>query len=73
MKKQEAINIVKWIYFTEERLEQAVKDTEYRFVRRDLDSVDLLEEIIAKENLKFFREIQFDLLRIIGLLSNDEG
>ena len=67
MKKQEAVNLIKWMYFTESRLESTLSDTEYRFVRRELDEVDLLEEILAKSNYKFFLQIERDILKIIGL------
>lgn len=67
MRKGEAISIVQYFYYMEQRLENAVRDCSYRFVRRDLDSVDLLEEIIAKERLNAFREFSADVLRILKL------
>lgn len=45
-------------------------DCSYRFVRRDLDCIDLLEEILAKENLRQFKAISADILRILKL--NDD-
>lgn len=67
MRKKEAINLIKWMYFTECRLESVLNNTEYRFVRRELDEVDLLEEIIAKSNYKFFLQMEREILKIIGL------
>lgn len=67
MKKQEAINLVQYLYVMQERLENAVNDCSYRYVRRNLDSLDLLEEIIAKERLNCFKDISFDILRILKL------
>lgn len=71
MKKQEIINLVQYLYHAEERLENAVKDCSYRYVRRDLDSLDLLEEIIAKERLNCFRDISADILHILHLNAID--
>lgn len=67
MRKNEAIEIVQYLLFMESRLENAVKDCNYRYVRRDLDSIDLLEEIIAIENKKLFETISGDILRILHL------
>ena len=67
MRKKEAISIVEYFYQKEARLEEAVRDCAYRYIRRDLDSVELLEEIIAKEHLNAFREISADVLRILDL------
>lgn len=67
MRKHEAIGIVKYLYFMQCRLDDAVKDCNYRYVRRDLDSIDLLEEIIAIENKKFFEQITGDILHILHL------
>lgn len=71
MRKQEIINLVQYLYNAEERLENAVKDCSYRYVRRDLDSLDLLEEIIAKERLNCFRDISADILYILHLNAED--
>lgn len=49
------------------RLDEAVKDCNYRYVRRELDSIDLLEEIIAIENKKLFEQITGDILHILHL------
>lgn len=67
MRKNEAVEIVQYLLFMESRLENAVKDCNYRYVRRDLDSIDLLEEIIAIENKKLFETISGDILRILHL------
>lgn len=71
MRKQEIISLVGYLYNMEERLENAVKDCSYRYVRRDLDSLDLLEEIIAKERLNCFRDISADILHILHLNAKD--
>lgn len=71
MRKQEIISLVGYLYNMEERLENAVKDCSYRYVRRDLDSLDLLEEIIAKERLNCFRDILADILHILHLNAKD--
>lgn len=67
MKKRESIDLVKYLYFMESRLLQGVEDCSYRYVRRELDSVDLLEEIIAKERLKFFYEIENSIIKILHM------
>lgn len=72
MNKQEAVNIVKYLYFLEARLSSDVDDTVLRYLRRELDSVDLLEEIIAKERLKLFYEIEADLIKILQLTNDVE-
>lgn len=56
----------------EARLEDAVRDCSYRYIRRDLDSVELLEEIIANENLKLFKGIRDDICRILKLSEEEE-
>lgn len=71
MRKQKIISLVGYLYNMEERLENAVKDCSYRYVRRDLDSLDLLEEIIAKERLNCFRDISSDILHILHLNAKD--
>ncbi len=71
MRKQEKISIVQYLYNMEERLTSALTDCNYRFVRRDLDSVDLLENIIALENLKLFHQITGDIIRILSLNDDD--
>ena len=70
MRKKEAIEIVQYLLFMESRLDNAVKDCNYRYVRRDLDSIDLLEEIIAIENKKLFETISGDILRILHLTAS---
>lgn len=71
MRKSEAISLVKYLYFTEARLLSIVNDCEYRFIRRELDSVDLLEEIIAKERLKCFYDIEADIIKILNMTSKE--
>ncbi len=71
MKKRETIDLVKYLYFMEDRLLKAVNDCNYRYVRREFDSVDLLEEIIAKERLKFFYEMENTIIKILHLSSNE--
>lgn len=72
MRKQEAISLVQYLYFMECRLDEAVKDCNYRYVRRDLDSVDLLEQIIALENKKLFEQVTADILQILHLDFKDK-
>ena len=67
MRKQERINIVEYLYHMEQRLENAVTDCAYRYIRRDIDEVELLEEMIAKTRLKAFQEFSSDILRILEL------
>lgn len=67
MRKQEHISLMQYFYNMQIRLENAVKDCSYRYIRRDLDSIDLLEEIIAKERLNAFNDIMFDILTILKL------
>lgn len=64
MRKKETISLVQYLYCTEERLEENVKLCDYRAVRRDLDSLDLLEEIIAKERLKLFQDVSSEINKI---------
>lgn len=72
MRKQERISIIEYLYHMQARLENEVNCCLYRSVRRDLDSVDLLEEIIAKERLRLFNDIMFDIVRILKLTGNVE-
>lgn len=67
MRKKEVINLVQYLYCAEERLEQDVQNCSYRYIRRKLDSIDLLEEIIARERLNCFREVSADILHILEL------
>lgn len=73
MKKREAISIVEYFYCMQIRLENAISDCSYRYIRRDLDSVELLEEIIAKERLQAFREFSFDIRRILKINEERES
>ena len=72
MRQQEVVNIVKYLYFLESRLSADVDDCSLKYLRRELDSVDLLEEIIAKERLRFFYELEADLIKILNLSSDVE-
>ena len=67
MRKNEMISLAEYFYHKQIRLENAVTDCTYRYVRRDLDSVEILEEIIAKEHLKEFNETMNDVLRILKM------
>lgn len=67
MRKQEHISLMQYFYNMQIRLENAVKDCSYRYIRRDLDSIDLLEEIIAKERLRAFNDFTQDVLTILKL------
>ena len=67
MRKHEHISLMQYFYNMQIRLENAVKDCSYRYIRRDLDSIDLLEEIIAKERLNAFNDFMHDVLTILKL------
>ncbi len=71
MRKNEGISLISYLYHTESRLNSVIESTEYRFVRRELDEVDLLEEIIAKSNYKFFLQIEHDILKILKFAVDD--
>lgn len=73
MNKKESISLVEYFYCKQARLEEAVRDCSYRYIRRDLDSVELLEEIIAKEHLNAFNEVMNDVLNILQLCGRQEG
>lgn len=73
MKKQETINIIKYLYYLESRLQADVDDYSYKFIRRELDEVDLLEEIIAKARLKLFYQIEEDLTKILKLSAEESN
>ena len=73
MRKNEAISVLSYLYNMESKLNYVVECTEYRFVRRELDEVDLLEEIIAKANYKMFLQIEHDLLKILGFATDDNN
>lgn len=49
------------------RLDSAISDCSYRFVRRDLDELDLLEEILAHNTYKAFKQFAGDIMRILNL------
>ena len=67
MRKKERLSIVEYFYHMQVRLEAAVTDCSFRYIRREFDSVDHLEEIIAKERLKMFNEVMFDVLNLLEL------
>ena len=67
MRRREAISIVEYFYCMQQRLENTVNNCSYRCIRRDLDRVELLEEIIAKEHLKLFNIVMQDVLNILKL------
>lgn len=73
MKRREAISIVEYFYCMQTRLENAISDCSYRYIRRNLDSVELLEEIIAKERLIMFNEVMQDVLNILKLTEQQGG
>ena len=64
--------LCKYFYEQSVRLDNAVKDCNYRYVRRDLDEVDLLEEIIAISNQKFFNQVVADICNILKFVSDDD-
>lgn len=72
MRKKEIISIVEYFYHKQARYEDAVRTCSYRYIRRDLDSIDLLEEILAKERLKTLEEISREVLHILNLTETDE-
>ena len=72
MRKKERINIVEYLYHMEARLEEAVRDCAYRYIRREIDEVELLEEMIAKIRLKAFQEFSNDILRILELTEEED-
>lgn len=67
-KQTESIdNLLKYLYFKENKLHNDVVQASDRAFRINLDSVQLLEEIIAKERLALFHEIESDIIKVIGL------
>ena len=62
---------MKYLYFLEARLQNDVTDCCNKFVRRELDSDDLLEEIIAKERLNFFYQIEDDIVKILNMTTEE--
>ena len=60
-------NLLKYLYFKENKLHNDVVQACDRAFRINLDSVQLLEEIIAKERLALFHEIESDIIKVIGL------
>lgn len=70
MTTKEKDKLLAYLYICEDRLEAAYKDCNYRYVRRDLDSVDLLEEIIALERLNAFKDFKADVLKLLNLMGD---
>ncbi len=68
--QKEVEKLYSYFYACEDRLEAAYKDCNYRYVRRDLDSVDLLEEIIALERLNAFKDFKADVLKLLNLMGD---
>lgn len=71
LNKKEIISLQQYLYCAEERLEEVLKDCNYRYVRRELDSLDLLEEIIARERLNCFKDVSADIRHILQLNGNE--
>ena len=67
MRKKEALSLVEYFYTKQIRLENDVTDCALKYIRREMDSVDLLEEIIAKERLRMFDEVMREVLHILEL------
>lgn len=67
MNQSEKDKLSAYFYMCEDRLTQAYKDCNYRYVRRDLDSIDLLEEIIALERLNAFVDFKTDVMQLLNL------
>lgn len=59
--------IAEYFCMYEVRLEDNVKEFDIRACRRRLDSIDHLEEIIAKERLIMFESIRDDILTILNM------
>ena len=59
--------LFKYLYFKQNKLQSDVNEASDRAFRMSLDSVQLLEEIIAKERLRMFHEIESDIIKVIGL------
>lgn len=70
MTTKEKDKLLAYLYIVEDRLEAAYKDCNYRYVRRELDSVDLLEEIIALERLNAFKDFKADVLKLLNLMGD---
>lgn len=67
MTSKEKDLITQYFYLYENRLEDNIKEHDIRACRRRLDSLDLLEEIIAKERYIMFQSIRDDIMKILNL------
>lgn len=67
MTEVEKMLIYEYFFNYETRLEESVDVWDIRATRRRLDSVDHLEEIIAKERLIMFRSVRDDILLLLKL------
>lgn len=56
-----------YFYNMDMRLDAAISDCSYRFVRRDLDELDLLEEILAHNTYKAFCQFANDVTSLLKL------
>lgn len=65
MTNKEKEKLYEYFYVAEIRLEENVDIWDMRATRRRLDSVDHLEEILAKEQLKTFRAVRDDILNLL--------
>lgn len=74
MRQREKDLLMAYFYNYEIRLEDNVNSYDIRACRRRLDSLDHLEEIIAKERLNMFKSVREDIIRLlmIGDMQNDE-
>lgn len=67
MTQKEKELLTEYLYNMDMRLDSAISDCSYRFVRRDLDELDLLEEILAHNTYKAFKQFSSDIVRILKL------
>lgn len=67
MTQKEKELLTEYLYNMDMRLDSAISDCSYRFVRRDLDELDLLEEILAHNTYKAFKQFAGDIIRILNL------
>ena len=65
MTNKEKEKLYEYFYVAEIRLEENVDIWDMRATRSRLDSVDHLEEILAKEQLKTFRAVRDDILNLL--------
>lgn len=67
MTENEKILIFEYFNNYQSRLENSVDVWDLRATRRNLDCIDHLEEIIAKERLKMFKSVRDDILLLLKL------